>query len=337
MTDQEKDKFSKKVVETLAKRAANTCSNPDCVAITAGPAKEANRSVNLGEAAHIYGARPKSARFDEEMTPAERSDITNAIWLCRNCHKIVDNDPTEYPAALLFEWRREHEGQITKNLGKTGAELRQKIVARSLEGFEHESYLAQQIIIDKPYAWEYRLVTELLRSKLHPILKRWDALEKGLYVLPFSRISENEASEWFGSTMDEIAALVPALATIITEEIPRAWGAPGVPGSEAEILRACNLFIEACQSILAWEERVRFSRLPSEFQDVQELLYGIGALQIDAVKVVPDELAKPFNVEEPTGEYSIMITFDLPNGWADQVDRAFKKAISKCSRGSFWG
>lgn len=124
--NQEPDKFSKKVIETLAKRAANTCSNPDCRAITTGPAKELDRSINVGEAAHIYGARPKSARFDEEMTAAERSDITNAIWLCRNCHKIVDNDPTEYPAALLFEWRREHEDQITKHVGKTGASLRKK-------------------------------------------------------------------------------------------------------------------------------------------------------------------------------------------------------------------
>ena len=336
MMDEEPEKFSKKVVGTLAKRAANKCSNPDCGAITAGPAKENDRSINVGEAAHIYGARPRSARYDEEMTPAERSDITNAIWLCRNCHKIVDNNPAEYPAALLFEWRREHEGQISKHLGKTGVELRQKVIARSLEGFENVSYLAQQIIIDKPEAWEYRLVTELLRSKLHPILKRWDALEKGLYVRPFSRISEEEASSWFKDTMDEIAALVPALARIITEEIPQAWGPPGVPGSETEILRVCDLFIEACQSILDWEERVRFSRLPSEFQEVQELLYGVGALQINAVKIVPDELAKPFNQENPSGVYTITVTFELPEGWADQVERAFKRIEARASKQGLW-
>jgi len=116
------DRFKQAVVTTLAKRAANRCSNPNCNAITSGPADEPGSSVNVGEAAHIYGANPGSARFSENMTSPERSAISNAIWLCATCHKLVDDDPSKYPAGLLFEWQRDHERTISSQVGKAGAE-----------------------------------------------------------------------------------------------------------------------------------------------------------------------------------------------------------------------
>jgi hypothetical protein len=60
------------------------------------------------------------------MSELERAEITNAIWLCRNCHKMVDADPAHFPAELLFEWHRLHEQIIMESLGKAGALMRQK-------------------------------------------------------------------------------------------------------------------------------------------------------------------------------------------------------------------
>lgn len=110
------DRFKQSIINTLAKRAANQCSNPDCEAITSGPSAIALESVNVGEAAHIYGANPGSARYDPDMASADRSWISNAIWLCGNCHKLIDDDPTRYPAGLLFEWQSDHELRIAEQV-----------------------------------------------------------------------------------------------------------------------------------------------------------------------------------------------------------------------------
>jgi hypothetical protein len=59
-----------------------------------------------------------------------------------------------YPAALLFEWRRAQENDIIERLGEPGDRLRRRVVEADLEGLEGTSYLAHQIIADKPYAWE---------------------------------------------------------------------------------------------------------------------------------------------------------------------------------------
>src|SRR5690242_9382546 len=109
--------FSKVVVETLARRAGMMCSNLECRVLTAGPAATPEKSVSIGQAAHIYGARVGSARYRVEMTDTSRGEITNGIWLCTNCHKLVDSDAQRYPAELLFQWRNLHDEFVVSKLG----------------------------------------------------------------------------------------------------------------------------------------------------------------------------------------------------------------------------
>jgi hypothetical protein len=39
------------------------------------------------------------------MTPEDRSDIKNAIWLCQTHAKLIDDDELSFPATLLHEWK----------------------------------------------------------------------------------------------------------------------------------------------------------------------------------------------------------------------------------------
>jgi hypothetical protein len=190
------DRFKSSVIATLAKRAANRCSNPDCGAITSGPSDTKDACVNVGEAAHIFGANPGSARFDPDMTPGNRSDIVNAIWLCVTCHKLIDDDPTRYPAGLLFEWQKSHERTIAQLVGKTGAELRRRYEDRHLEEFGNLSYLSERITLEKGRMWEWRLICEVLRFELAPVLRKWHALSKGLYMKPSKTIPKFETFQW---------------------------------------------------------------------------------------------------------------------------------------------
>jgi hypothetical protein len=114
----DQDRFSWKVLGIVAKRAANICSNPDCQAVTAGPADDPGKAIIVGEAAHIYGAKVGSARYKSDMGQGQRGDVTNAIWLCCTCHKIIDSDAAQFPAELLFEWKRDHDRGSRKSSGR---------------------------------------------------------------------------------------------------------------------------------------------------------------------------------------------------------------------------
>src|SRR4051794_9245831 len=102
--------FSQATRRELAARAGHRCSAPSCRAPTSGPsATRKTRLADVGEAAHIAGARNGTARFDETMTPNERSSYENGVWLCRTHAKAVDDDEDRYPADLLVKWRESAE------------------------------------------------------------------------------------------------------------------------------------------------------------------------------------------------------------------------------------
>jgi hypothetical protein len=103
--------FSEDTKRAISKRAGERCSI--CGIGTSAPAKESDRFVNLGEAAHIRGNKETAHnRFDLNMTDEQRSHIENAIWLCRVCHKKIDTDDQKYSVATLVQLKAEHEKKI---------------------------------------------------------------------------------------------------------------------------------------------------------------------------------------------------------------------------------
>jgi hypothetical protein len=326
------ERFTKAIVDLVAKRAGSICSNPDCAALTNGPADDHQKSITVGEAAHIFGARPGSARFNELVSEAERGDITNAIWLCCTCHKLVDSDALQFPAELLFEWRRSHERSITMRLGKAGAYIRDQITEQRLEPFSAISSRAYRIVADKPYAWEYKLTLELLKSLAYPTIKRWKNLSSGFYLREFQVVQLEEVAGWHKARLEEIQAILHALSGIVDEAIVGGWGPPGHPGSEVEILNACLLFAELSNEMLRWEEGVRFAVLPSCFSDLQDLWIGIGGRMIEQLERVPVEMEKIFSVEKPTGQYVVKLTLDLPDDWTEKMTGTLQRALAQAKR-----
>jgi len=104
-----RDDFPKPVVETLAKRVGNRCSNPSCRKRTSGPHTEDEKALNVGVAAHVTAASPGGPRYDSLLTQDERRSIVNGIWLCQSCAKLVDNDEVRYTKALLVQWKQDAE------------------------------------------------------------------------------------------------------------------------------------------------------------------------------------------------------------------------------------
>lgn len=115
-----RDDFSKRVVDTLAKRAAYICSNPDCRAQTLAPSDtEPGKYLYIGKAAHICAAAKGGPRFDPNMSVEERGCIDNGIFLCSGCADLIDkNGGADFSPEQLHEWKRTHAKWTTDNLNK---------------------------------------------------------------------------------------------------------------------------------------------------------------------------------------------------------------------------
>jgi hypothetical protein len=117
-----RDNFPKPVVQTLAKRVGNCCSNPACHKRTSGPHTDDDKALNVGVAAHVTAASAGGPRYDPSMSSEDRKGIGNGVWLCQSCAKLVDNDESRYTGELLLRWKRDAEQEALREIESSPSE-----------------------------------------------------------------------------------------------------------------------------------------------------------------------------------------------------------------------
>lgn len=153
-----RDNFPRETIDRLARRAGMKCSNPDCRLPTAGP-DAGDGTTNTGVAAHIAAASPGGARYDDAMTPEQRSGIANGIWLCQTHAKLIDDDELTYTPAFLHEWKAtaeamaqlEAKGFVIRR-GRSFADLEAKapkLIAEMREDLRNQPLVREFIVIGR--------------------------------------------------------------------------------------------------------------------------------------------------------------------------------------------
>lgn len=190
-----RDDFNKRTKEILAKRSGMRCSNPKCRKQTAGPSESPTEAINIGVAAHISAASSGGPRFDDSLTPAQRSNMKNGIWLCQSCAKLIDSDQKGYSVDLLMEWKKEAEKEarnllesngISKpesfnpfiGIGFSAGESKQTV---SIEHYEAYGSIAHFCMIIRNYGNSPALNVTIEQSRVHYVfdskLKEFDMLD----------------------------------------------------------------------------------------------------------------------------------------------------------------
>ncbi len=128
-----RDDFKTQTIKHLRERVNNFCSNPDCGKLTSEPKQGNTSGVNLtGIAAHICAASPGGPRYDESMSSEERKDISNGIWLCSRCARLIDIEHSAYSVELLKNWKKSAELRVLQNSNKKF--LSENEVAKEIHG-----------------------------------------------------------------------------------------------------------------------------------------------------------------------------------------------------------
>jgi hypothetical protein len=152
------DRFASRTKVLLAQHAGLTCSNPDCRVFTGGP------HLSIGEAAHITAASSDGPRYDRLLTPQQRGSYSNGIWLCRNCHRLIDSDERSFPTKLLHLWKQVAERRAHAFVGKVSPfveDLRAigPARARLIElPFVRNVHELHDIVADQSYAYPTTLI-----------------------------------------------------------------------------------------------------------------------------------------------------------------------------------
>jgi hypothetical protein len=94
----------------------------------------------LGQAAHIRGERPEAARYDINMTDAQRDAVDNLIYLCPTHHVVIDAQRAAYPSVDLYRMKANHEARMA------AAQLRAAVETIAQVGFAELKVLLDGII-----------------------------------------------------------------------------------------------------------------------------------------------------------------------------------------------
>lgn len=103
---------SKATISPKNERILHTKSGNCCAMCGIILVDEAN--VCIGENAHIYGEKPTAARYNPNLSSDFVNSEENLIFLCCNCHKIIDSNPDQYSADTLLELKKNHEQKVRK-------------------------------------------------------------------------------------------------------------------------------------------------------------------------------------------------------------------------------
>lgn len=72
----------------------------------------------IGDEAHIIARKETFTRGDyDSLAPEERDRYGNLILLCKNDHKLIDDQPAQYTVEHLRQIKTEHEEHIRANWG----------------------------------------------------------------------------------------------------------------------------------------------------------------------------------------------------------------------------
>jgi hypothetical protein len=80
--------FRQSVKEQVAKAAAYCCSL--CRRSTLRPIEGTQNTHYIGTIAHISAKSADGPRYRPELSDEQRRDADNAIFLCWNCHNVLE-------------------------------------------------------------------------------------------------------------------------------------------------------------------------------------------------------------------------------------------------------
>ncbi|MDC1512884.1 hypothetical protein N8456_02145 [Porticoccaceae bacterium] len=266
------------------------------------------------------------------MTDTARAEITNGIWLCRNCHKIIDTDDNRYTVDLLFAWREKHEKFVLSELGNSSDRIQLEQQESLLSTYESYPSIVRRIVIDKPDGWEWRLAAELMRYFNDPHFRRIKDLQGGFYIKARNHIDEERILDWIGQRLNE-ASNIAAPVEKLLDRLTLSFGKPGESGDIHEIHHVCELIRDYIAEVIKYEETLYFSSVPENAEKALELLKNCMSSQVEKLESIPnalDEVVSLIDTEhEGTKENPKVIqktiTFELPEGWERKMGREVRR------------
>ena len=87
----------------------------------------------VGDECHIVSEASGGPRHDPEFHPEKLNDHANLLLLCKNDHKLIDDQQSEYTASRLAKIKTDHEQWVSEQLDASRSRTQPSRVRRVAE------------------------------------------------------------------------------------------------------------------------------------------------------------------------------------------------------------
>lgn len=158
--------ISLKTQKMLWGRSAGRCAFPDCRLELVFSEQETDDPSLVGDIAHIIADSSSGPRGERRGISEEQvNKYNNLVLLCKNHHKLIDDQPNTYTVEALKTLKQEHEEWVEASLGiDLVKQQHDEIYANYLEEWEHlaeldnwQNFSFRFLNADRPYLTESSL------------------------------------------------------------------------------------------------------------------------------------------------------------------------------------
>jgi hypothetical protein len=187
---------------------------------------------------------------------------------------------------------------------------------------------ALRLALEKPSFWEYRLFGQVLSDEVFTCasLRREHMLGISLGVADHVDLYSFPA--WSGARMQEIKALAEAVNKIFADELPRAFGPKGTPGTVSDIVFAARLVASVYRNALLWAQAMRRTHVDEQCQSARDLMSHFPDDAIERIEVfgqmvlkkVDEAIALPPSKEPRSIEITLHIGMTHADEFAKEME-----------------
>jgi hypothetical protein len=115
---------------------------------------EPEKTISVGVAAHITAASSGGPRYDPTLSRHQRKSTENGIWLCQNCAKLIDNDPSRYTVDFLRQLKTDAEAAAHRQIQSRHSPS----VAIATSGIEIDMLFDKKSITPERHEYQLRVI-----------------------------------------------------------------------------------------------------------------------------------------------------------------------------------
>jgi SMODS-associated and fused to various effectors sensor domain/HNH endonuclease len=282
---------------------------------------------NFSQHAHIVAFSEEGPRGRDRARPLDIHSVDNLMLLCPLCHKLIDDNPGDYPRSVLEKYKQDHEERISHVTG-LGPDMRTSVV--QLKATIGGS------AVDIPAAHIYEAVAP-----------RYPTDKKG-YVIDLTAYGQENRGEYYRLATNKIE-----------QELARLYA----PGMDVEATRHISLFALAPIPLLVFLGHCLSNKVAVEFYQrhrtgtkpwkwkadgalarytLRRQRQGSGAAAVSLVLSLSgtvDDRLLPSGIDDRFTVYEITLDGDIPNPEflrqrkdLDEFRKAYRRFLAQLMR-----